>query len=296
MIRTIIRYQKFNLVYLEIVMKLSRLLLSLAFFFYGSNVIAQNVTETSIEEREEVSNWHFMFDLMYSQRSLKGAFINKTVADNGRFGNLFSTGEAMNLDDSYSLMYGIAVQYKKFGLGYTHMPTTFEGEGFALVSAGGMGGGVFAPTRLSTELDVTMDLMQAYYNFVQDKDRVVGIGAGLGITGIDISIIPTVGNPIVYSDTQPFGFLNFHFSDNHDGFLYGFAVNWINAKFQGVDVYYLDYKINLGYRITDGKIKTDANFGYRDVNFAIDIEGSSGDKFISDLDTAGPFASLRIIY
>jgi hypothetical protein len=240
-------------------------------------------------------NWHFNINTAYSSRTLSGTLANKTAVTDNAFGNLVATGDSMNVGSSDSLMLALGVQYKRWGLGLNYLPTSFSGQGSALVDLGGSQVGVRVKTPLNTDIDVTMWLGSLFYNFIQTKNMVFGIGVGFGQTSIDLNIIPDVGNPIIYNGEQPFGFINLHMANTYKRFLYGFSINGISATFDGANVNYSDYKIDLGYRIIDKKVKFDVVGGYRMVNFAIDIEDGPN-VVAADVTLEGPFLGVTLSY
>jgi hypothetical protein len=249
----------------------------------------------ALAQEQPASNWHFSASAVYSVRSLDGSLVHQNAINPSSFGTMVATGDSTGVDDSKSVMFDAAVQYKKFGFGISHMPTNFTGSGYALVSAGTASSGAYTQTDLQTDVDVTMDLASVYYNFMQNQEHTVGIGAGFGQTNIDISVVPSIGSSLAFNGTEPFGFLNFHFSNREQRFLYGFSVNWINANFSGTQINYSDYKINLGYRITQDRVKTDVIAGYRNISFAIDFRDND-EALVTNLTLAGPFLGLRVSY
>lgn len=250
---------------------------------------------TGAEEETKPRNWHVSGNVVYSSRSLDGTIANQSAIAGGVFGDLVATGESMDVGTSDGAMLALAVQYKKVGLGINYMPTSFEGQGTALVALSGSTAGAYTLTDLDTNIDVTMLLANLYYNFIQTPDTVFGLGVGFGQTSIVLSIVPTIGSPLAYEGDQPFGFLNMHFSSNYKRFLYGFALNGISGNFQGVEVVYSDYKVDLGYRVIDKKMKLDIMGGYRLVNFAVDLEGN-GNKTAADVSLEGPFLGITATY
>lgn len=247
------------------------------------------------EETDKPGDWHFFGSLVYSSRSLGGVIVSKTANNSGGYGGLITTGNAMGVDDSNGAMLALAVQYKRFGLGLNYMPTSFEGTGSALVVGTGPNAGIFTETPLETKIDVDMLLANIYYNFIQNQDTVFGVGAGFGQTFIDLSIVPETGTALAYDGVQPFGFLNVHFMSRYKRFLYGFALNGLSLDVDGVNVVYSDYKIDLGYRLMDGRVRVDLVGGYRLVNFAIDLEGVSS-EIAADVSLEGPFLGVAATY
>lgn len=243
----------------------------------------------------EDRDWHFNLNIAYTSRTLDGMIVDKRAITNDAFGSLIATGDSMNVGSSDGLMLAAGAQYKKWGFGLNYMPTSFSGTGSAVVELGGGGGGVVVKTPLNTDIEVNMLLANVSYNFIQNRNMVFGVGVGFGQTSIDLKVIPDVGNSIVYEGEQPFGFLNVHMSNNYKRFLYGFSLNGISGNFGGAEVDYSDYKVDLGYRVMDKKVKCDLIGGYRMVNFAIDLEYGQN-VVTADITLKGPFLGVNFVY
>ncbi|MCG6936428.1 MAG: hypothetical protein LJE73_11090 [Proteobacteria bacterium] len=240
-------------------------------------------------------DWHFFANLSYTSRTLGGSIENKNAVSDNVFGSLFATGETMNLDNSDSFMYTLAVQYKKWRLGLNYAPTSFSGQGYAIVDLAGNQSGVLTKTPLNTDIEVNLLLGKLSYDIIQTKDSRFGLGVGLGSSYIDLNIIPQLGNSIIYKGNQPFGFLSLYMANNYHRFLYGFNINAISTTFSGVAVDYSDYTVDLGYRLSNKDVKWDIVGGYRLVNFSIDIQnGQNMIEAITKLQ--GPFVGVSISY
>lgn len=268
-------------------------LLLLAQLLISAVAIADDpvASDTYVSEQ----HWHYNLSLVYSKRSLDGAVSNKTPIDNNTFGNLLATGNSMNVGTSDEFMLAVNAYYKRWGVGLSYMPTSFSGTGSSLVEVDSGSTGVIVETSLNTNIDVNMVLANLTYDFIKTGNNVFGVGAGLGNTSIDLSIIPGVGDSIIYNGNQPFGFLNIHMSSKHNNFSYGFSMNGISADFDGAAVDYSQYTVNLGYRVKDGAVKLDIIGGYRLVNFAIDLQ--EGQNIVrADVALEGPYLGVNLVY
>ena len=255
----------------------------------------------SAEERESSGNtldhrdWHFFANISYTSRTLDGSVAETSGITDDVFGNLYATDDSMNLGNSDKFMYTLAVQYKRWSLGLNYTPTSFSGQGYAIVGLTGSQAGLSTKTPLNTDIEVNLILGKLSYDIIQAKNTKFGVGVGLGRSDIDLNIIPQVGNSIIYKGYQPFGFLSVYMANNYQRFLYGFNFNAISASFTGVEVGYSDYTIDFGYRLSDKEIKWDLVGGYRLVNFSIDIEdGQNMYKAITHLQ--GPFIGVSVSY
>lgn len=247
------------------------------------------------EETDKRDNWYFFGSIVYSSRSLDGVIVSKNAIADGVYGDMVTTGDAMGVDNSNAAMLAFGVQYKRFGFGLNYMPTSFKGTGSALVGGSGTNVGIYAETPLETDINVNMLLANVYYNLIQTQDTVLGLGAGLGQTMVDLSIVPETGTALTYDGNTPFGFLNLHFKSRYKRFLYGFVLNGLSLDVEDANIVYSDYKVDVGYRIFDGRAKVDIVGGYRLVNFAIDMEGNSSEIAV-DVSLEGPFLGLAATF
>lgn len=248
-------------------------------------------------DREEPppGDWHFSANMVYSSRSLDGTIVSRNAINGGVYGDMVTTGDAMGVSDSQSVMLAAGVQYKRFGVGLNYMPTSFEGTGSAIVAGTGPNAGLFFETPLYTDIDVDMLLATVYYNLIQTQNSLFGIGCGFGHTWVDLQITPDIGTELAYDGEVPFGFLRVHFNSRYQRFLYGFALNGLSMELDGSHIVYSDYKIDLGYRLIDKRWKLDLVGGYRLVNFAVDLGLTSGEVH-TDVSMEGPFVGITAIY
>jgi hypothetical protein len=72
-------------------------------------------------------------------------------------------------------------------------------------------------------------------------------------------------------------------------------LNGISADFDGASVVYSDYKVDVGYRVIDEAVKFDIVGGYRQVNFAIDLDYDAN-EVAADFTLEGPFLGVTVIY
>lgn len=250
---------------------------------------------TPPDNASNLRNWHFTANISYTTRTLDGSVVSRTPAINDAFGDLVATGDSMNLDTSDALMYTLIAHYKKWHFGLNYAPTSFSGQGYAIVDLSGTTTGVLAKTPLNTTIDIDLLLGKISYDLIQTSETRFGVGVGLGSSYINLNIIPQVGNAIIYNGNQPFGFLSLYMLNEYNQFLYGFNVNGISASFEGVQVDYSDYTVELGYRLSDKDVKWDIIWGYRLVNFSIDLEsGQNVYKATTKLD--GPFIGVSVTY
>ena len=262
-------------------------------FFMSSAWSAERTTPS--ENTSGYRDWHVFANISFSPRTLDGSVQNKNAIVNNTFDDLLATGDSMNLDTSDGFMYTLGLQYKRWGLEVNYTPTSFSGEGYAVVALTGTQAGAFAATPLNTGIDVDLLLGKVTYDIIQTQGTKFGVGVGLGRSYIDLNIIPQVGDSIVYNGDEPFGFLSIYMANNYHDFLYGFNLNSISATFSDVEVDYSDYTLDIGYRLSDKEVKWDILGGYRLVNFSIDIEdGQNPIKAVTHLQ--GPFIGVSATY
>jgi len=239
--------------------------------------------------------WQFTGSILYTSRSLSGTIVSRNAINDGVYGDMTTTADTMGLDKSQSVLLSLGAKYKCFGLGMNYLPTSYKGSGFALVAASGPSGGVFIPTPLESRIDIDMILGNISYDLIQTPDTVFGVGAGLGTTLIDLSIVPETGTALVYDGSQPFGFLTVYFGSRYRQLYYGFSLNGLSMDIDGAYVRYSDYMAQVRYRLHDARTKADLVGGYRQVNFAVELDGD-GWQLRSDMSQEGPFLGLSVTY
>lgn len=224
-------------------------------------------------ETTDARSWRFTGNLLYTSRSLDGTVVSRNAINPGLYGDLITTADSMGVDDSRGVMLSLEARRARLGLGVTYMPTSFRGSGSALVAGSGSSAGFYVQTLLDTRIDIDMLLGNLSYSLIQTADTVLGIGAGLGTTRVDLSIVPETGTALVYDGSQPFGFLNMHFASRYQRLQYGFSLNGLSMDVDGAAVSYSDYTVKLAYCLYDEPVAVHVTGGYRLVNFALDMEG-----------------------
>jgi hypothetical protein len=263
-------------------------------FFLPSVCTAEQATpvQNSVSAHRD---WHVFANIAYTSRTLGGSIDSRNAIVGHTAGSMIATADSMNLDNSNALMYTLAAQYKRWGLSLNYTPTSFSGQGHAIVGLSDSLKGTLVQTSLNTNIGIDLLLGKFTYDILQTKTARFGVGVGIGGSYIDLSIIPRVGSPIIYNGNEPFGFLSVYMQNSYDRFLYGFNLNGISGTFSGVQVDYSDYTVDVGYRLSDGELKCDIIGGYRLVNFSIDIE--SGEEMIKAVtQLQGPFIGFSLSY
>ncbi len=99
-------------------------------------VSAEEGGDALLGEADAASDWLFSGNLVYSSRPLSGSFVSTSsggIVNNG----MLATGESMNLGTSDTMMLALGVRYKHLGVIVNYMPTSYHGQGTALVGLGG---------------------------------------------------------------------------------------------------------------------------------------------------------------
>jgi hypothetical protein len=242
-------------------------------------------------------DWHFSAAIVYTSRTLGGSIAQNDPLFRNTYGSMLATTDSMNLNKSDSFMYTLAVQYRRWGVALNYGPTSFSGQGSALVGLDNntTDTGLLHTTPLTTAINIDLLLGKFTYDIVQSKNSRFGVGIGLGESFIDLHITPDVGKPIAFSGTEPFAYASIYMQNRYEAFLYGFNLNGISATFSGTKIDYSDYTVDLGYRLSDDTVKWDVIGGYRLVNFTISME-DQGENIKAVTQLQGPFVGLSISY
>ena len=74
------------------------------------------------ENTSDNRDWHFFANVSYTSRTLDGSIAETSEITDDVFGDLYATGDSMNLGNSDKFMYTLAVQYKRWSLGLNYTP------------------------------------------------------------------------------------------------------------------------------------------------------------------------------
>jgi len=302
---------------------LKMLLLSLAMLLIVSpQLIAQEKSKSETKSDKEESkkakeaakkvfkrpeNWSVFATATYNSRRIKGNISRKNTLNNGVSSDLVATGETLDLDRSNGLMYNAGASYKRWFLGLSFMPSTFQdqGNGFSYFDISGPNGnGVLTQMETVTDVNIDMYLANIMYEVVRTKHTTfkVGIGAGGSSVNLHITPVDTIVSEIKYDHTQPFGYITMNMATDYRRFLFSGNMNSVAMTLDGVKIDYLDFIFQLGYRAYQGYFNLDIIGGYRMVNFAIsgssEVTGpppSTRDVAV-DLTLEGPFLGISLSY
>ena len=251
--------------------------------------------------------WSVFATATYNSRRIKGNISRKNTLNNGVSSDLVATGETLDLDRSNGLMYNAGASYKRWFLGLSFMPSTFQdqGNGFSYFDISGPNGnGVLTQMETVTDVNIDMYLANIMYEVVRTKHTTfkVGIGAGGSSVNLHITPVDTIVSEIKYDHTQPFGYITMNMASDYRRFLFSGNMNSVAMTLDGVKIDYLDFIFQLGYRAYQGYFNLDIIGGYRMVNFAIsgssEVSGppASTRDVAVDLTLEGPFLGISLSY
>ena len=256
---------------------------------------------------QKPTNWSVFLTAYYTSRKIKGNIGRKNELKGGLSTDLYATGETLDLDRSNGFMYDIGASYKHWFLGLSFMPSLFQdqGNGFSYVDlTGPNGSGVLTQVVTTTKVHIDMYLANISYEAVRTEHTTFKVGLGFGASTVKLHITPadTIVQEIRFDHSQPFGFITLNMATEYKRFLFGANFNGITMKIDGVQINYLDFTTQLGYRAYQRYFNVDIIAGYRMVNFA--ISGSSvtdGPPDVTrtvdvDLTLEGPFLGITLSY
>lgn len=288
--------------------------------FFSPQLFAQQVSESdtllvdnkhkSKKEKttyQKQKDWHVSLTTYYTSRKIKGNVSRKNELSGGSSSNLVASGNTLDLDKSNGLMYGLGVSYKHWFLGLTYMPSRFEdqGSGYSYFDLSGPNGtGVLTKVVTNTEVDIDMYLANIMYEAVRTKHTSFKVGIGVGASSVNFNITPqdAIVKEIRYNNSQPFGYITLNMATNYKRFLFAANTNGVMMKLDGVQINYLDFTTQLGYRAYQGYFNIDIIAGYRMVNFALsgstDTDGPPPvtHTYAVDLTLEGPFIGFTLSY
>ncbi len=275
---------------------------------------SKKAKEELLEEKEEArkkykrpENWSVFASATYNSRRIKGNISRKNTLNNGVSSDLVATGETLDLDRSNGFMYYGGVSYKRWVLGLSFMPSSFQdqGNGFSYFDISGPNGnGVLTELATVTDVNIDMYLGNITYEVVRTEHTTFKAGIGVGGSSVNLHITPidTAVSEIKYDHTQPFGYITMNMATDYRRFLFSGNMNSVAMTLEGVKIDYLDFIFQLGYRVYQGYFNLDINAGYRMVNFGISGSSEVNGKINStrdvgvDLTLEGPFLGITLSY
>jgi hypothetical protein len=149
-----------------------------------------------------------------------------------------------------------------------------------------------------------MYLANITYEAVRTKHTTFRVGIGFGGSSVNLDIKPQGPvQEIQYDNTQPFGFITLNMATDYKRFLFSANLNGVSMALSGVDINYLDFSVQLGYRAYQGIFNLDVIAGYRMVNFAISDTSENDGTIVDstsnvdvDLTLEGPLFGITLSY
>jgi hypothetical protein len=209
-------------------------------------------------------NWDVAIFLGYGSRSVDGTII----IDRPGPGSGIATAQSLGLGQARDPQFAIDGRWKRLHLGLDFVPTTVEGQGFALANLQLGNVGISFDTPVSTNIDVNLNLFTVRYAVVQNRETTLNVGVGLGRTSLDIAMTPEVGQPISTNSHTPFGFLAVELGQRFGKrWSMSFAAHGASIATNGDEIDYFDFNVGGGYRAVDRGLKLDVVAGFRLINF-----------------------------
>ena len=275
--------------------------------FETSDVDKKDKPKKEKKAYKRPENWSVYATATYNSRFIKGNISRKNTLKNGISSDLVATGKSLDLDRSNGLMYYVGASYKHWFLGISYMPSRFsdQGKGYSYVDVTGPNGsGVLTQVATVTDVDINMYLANITYEAVRTKHTTFKVGIGAGASSVNLHITPqdSIVSEIKFDHTQPFGYITLNMATEYRRFLFSANMNAVTMKLDGVQIDYLDFNVELGYRAYQGYFNLDIVAGYRMVNFAISGSSEVDGKINSTRDVAvdltleGPFLGISFSY
>ncbi len=256
---------------------------------------------------QKQKDWNIFLTTYYTSRKIKGDITRENALAGGSSSNLLATGNTLDLNRSNGFMYGLGASYKHWFLGLTYMPSRFndQGNGYSYFDLEGPdGSGVLTKMATKTEVNINMYLANIMYEAVRTKHTSFKAGIGVGASSVIFDVTPqdSIVKGIGYNNTQPFGYITLNMATNYKRFLFSANTNGVMMTLKGVDINYLDFTTQLGYRAYQDYFNLDIIVGYRMVNFAISgSEETDGPPPVThiynvDLTLEGLFFGITLSY
>ncbi len=256
---------------------------------------------------QKQKDWNIFLTTYYTSRKIKGDITRENALTGGGSSNLLATGNTLDLNKSNGFMYGLGLSYKRWFLGLTYMPSMFndQGNGYSYFDLEGQDGtGILTKVATKTNVNINMYLANIMYEAVRTKHTSFKAGIGVGASSVIFDVTPqdSIVKGIGYNHTQPFGYITLNMATNYKGFLFSANTNGVMMTIDGINITYLDFTTQLGYRVYQDYFNIDIIVGYRMVNFAISgSEQTDGPPPVThtygvDLTLEGLFFGITLSY
>jgi hypothetical protein len=233
-------------------------------------------------------DWGFIAQVLYGPRDISGTILTNPAGPTA--GD--ATTESLGLGTSKSFQYMVGFNYKRWSFDVVSMPTTFTGDGFAEGTIDLGGDQVIAGSvPVSSDINIDLVLVNVMYDLIQKETFRFGIGLGAGRTTIDVSLVPQIGQGIVYSGNTPFGFLALDLEKNWGRWGLGVGAQGISITSNDSSMDYSNLNVVGSYRFYQKKWFSSVVVGYRRVGFDFDYNLDSGETK-TDVVLTGPYIGL----
>jgi hypothetical protein len=244
--------------------------------------------------QEEQSDWGFNASVGWSWRQIDGTLFAVKPPLAG-----LATTDSLGLGSSSEAQATLGMRWKRLGVRLVYLPSEFTGDG-TLVQVLDFGNGpvIGNGTPIRSDIKVAMTLANVEYDLLGRADMDWGVGVGFGKVDLDIALVPAVGPDVTISGDVPFGYLTTNFTKRWQKFSASIGVQGLSMSIDNYTVIYKSLSVIGAYNIySRDKIRLDAFFGYRYVDFNYDFDDDvSGARTNTDFSMAGPNIGLRIAW
>lgn len=248
--------------------------------------------DADVAAPEAGRDWGLAVFAGYSNRSADGTI----VIDRSGPGSGAATAESLGLGDAGDAQFAIDGRWRRWLLGYNHVPTRIDGQGFALAELELGNAGIAVDTPVSTDIEVDLDLLAVRYAMVQQPTTTLDIGFGLGRTSLDINLTPGVGQGIATDSNTPFGFLALELGQRlGERWSMRFAVHGASLTIGDDEIEYFDFNVSGARRVMDRNAKLDVVVGFRLMSFIFDYYEEDA-RLLVDVQLQGPYVGLTATF
>lgn len=243
----------------------------------------------------EFDEWAFSLSAYAYAWSLDGSISVAGLLTDNIADSFSATGDSLNYSTEATGQFSITGSNRKWSVGAHYLPASYDGTGSGIsgVMTSNIGG--FVTVDVQSEVDLEFTLLEATYHVIATDTASLGFGFGAGQIGIDLNFATATGAFFTYEADNPFGYLTIRMMNRHDRLFYGFTLNGI--KFDDGETYEedIDYILNFGYRLVEGKSPIDLHGGWRQMNLKFEIKTpTSGTR--ADIELRGPYLGLSATF
>lgn len=204
-----------------------------------------------------------------------------------------TSANALGLDEETVFQPRVDLDWTDVHVSINAMQPEFSGDGQVTATLNLPGRTITVGTPVSSDWELELYTASFVYDIIPTETIDIGIGAGIGMIGWDISLASKVGPARISGDDDlPFAFLAARIAKELGRFDFQAQINGAGVEYEDEDLSYFEVDVNAGYRFWESdSIDWTALVGYRHIGVDYEWEEGGGELDL-DADFDGPYIGL----